>query len=67
MLTGPPGVGKTMLAQRLPGLLPDLYCEPEAPEATAIPRSPVCCPEHMPLIIPSAVLSLRTIPRASRR
>ena len=27
MMTGPPGVGKTMLAQRLPGLLPPL---PEA-------------------------------------
>lgn len=35
MLTGPPGVGKTMLAQRLPGLLPDL-AESEALEVTAI-------------------------------
>ncbi len=35
MLTGPPGVGKTMLAQRLPGLLPDLT-ESEALEVTAI-------------------------------
>lgn len=35
MLTGPPGVGKTMLAQRLPGLLPDLS-ESEALEVTAI-------------------------------
>ncbi|HPX35073.1 MAG TPA: YifB family Mg chelatase-like AAA ATPase, partial [Mycobacterium sp.] len=35
MLTGPPGVGKTMLAQRLPGLLPDLI-ESEALEVTAI-------------------------------
>ena len=35
MLTGPPGVGKTMLAQRLPGLLPAL-CEDEALEVTAI-------------------------------
>lgn len=35
MLTGPPGVGKTMLAQRLPGLLPDLT-ETEALEVTAI-------------------------------
>ncbi len=35
MLTGPPGVGKTMLAQRLPGLLPDLTGG-EALEVTAI-------------------------------
>jgi magnesium chelatase family protein len=35
MLTGPPGVGKTMLAQRLPGLLPPLT-EAEALEVTAI-------------------------------
>ncbi|MGK2867626.1 MAG: YifB family Mg chelatase-like AAA ATPase [Mycobacterium sp.] len=35
MLTGPPGIGKTMLAQRLPGLLPALT-EEEAIEVTAI-------------------------------
>lgn len=35
MLTGPPGVGKTMLAQRLPGLLPALG-DPESLEVTAI-------------------------------
>ena len=35
MLTGPPGVGKTMLAQRLPGLLPTLS-ESESLEVTAI-------------------------------
>jgi magnesium chelatase family protein len=35
MLTGPPGIGKTMLAQRLPGLLPALT-EQEAIEVTAI-------------------------------
>ena len=35
MMTGPPGVGKTMLAQRLPGLLPKLS-EEEALEVTAI-------------------------------
>jgi magnesium chelatase family protein len=35
MLTGPPGVGKTMLAQRLPGLLP-LLSDSEALEVTAI-------------------------------
>jgi magnesium chelatase family protein len=35
MLTGPPGVGKTMLAQRLPGLLPALT-ENESLEVTAI-------------------------------
>jgi magnesium chelatase family protein len=35
VLTGPPGIGKTMLAQRLPGLLPPLS-EAEALEVTAI-------------------------------
>ena len=35
MFTGPPGVGKTMLAQRLPGLLPPLS-ETESLEVTAI-------------------------------
>jgi len=35
MMTGPPGIGKTMLAQRLPGLLPPLT-EAEALEVTAI-------------------------------
>lgn len=35
MLTGPPGIGKTMLAQRLPGLLPDLTYS-EALEVTAV-------------------------------
>ncbi len=35
MMTGPPGIGKTMLAQRLPGLLPPLT-EDEALEVTAI-------------------------------
>ncbi|NMM85181.1 hypothetical protein B2J88_12505 [Rhodococcus sp. SRB_17] len=35
MLTGPPGIGKTMLAQRLPGILPPLT-ESEALEVTAI-------------------------------
>ncbi len=35
VMTGPPGVGKTMLAQRLPGLLPPLS-QPDALEVTAI-------------------------------
>lgn len=35
MLTGPPGIGKTMLAQRLPGLLPPLS-PAESLEVTAI-------------------------------
>jgi magnesium chelatase family protein len=35
MLTGPPGIGKTMLAQRLPGLLPSLS-DNESLEVTAI-------------------------------
>ena len=35
MMTGPPGVGKTLLAQRLPGLLPPLS-EAKSLEVTAI-------------------------------
>jgi len=59
LLTGPPGVGKTMLAERLPGLLPDLLPD-EALEVTAIhsllgrlpagrpliTRPPFCAPHH---------------------
>lgn len=49
MLTGPPGVGKTMLAQRLPGLLPDLS-ESEALEVTAIHSVAGLLSEHLPLV-----------------
>jgi magnesium chelatase family protein len=59
LMTGPPGVGKTMLAERLPGLLPDLL-DAEALEVTAIhsllgrlpagqpliTRPPFCAPHH---------------------
>jgi magnesium chelatase family protein len=58
-LQGPPGVGKTMLAERLPALLPDLTHD-EALEVTAIhsiagalrpgrpliTRPPFCAPHH---------------------
>lgn len=58
-LTGPPGVGKTMLAERLPGLLPDLSTR-SAMEVTSIhsllgevcagqpliERPPFCAPHH---------------------
>ncbi|HVT21215.1 MAG TPA: YifB family Mg chelatase-like AAA ATPase [Mycobacteriales bacterium] len=58
-LTGPPGVGKTMLAERLPGLLPDLEGD-DALEVTSIHsllgrlapgrpllrRPPFCAPHH---------------------
>jgi magnesium chelatase family protein len=49
MLTGPPGVGKTMLAQRLPGLLPDLRPS-EALEVTAVHSVAGLLLEEMPLI-----------------
>ncbi|HWA68138.1 MAG TPA: YifB family Mg chelatase-like AAA ATPase [Mycobacteriales bacterium] len=59
LLTGPPGVGKTMLAERLPGLLPDLVGD-EALEVTSIHsllgrlpagrpllvKPPFCAPHH---------------------
>ncbi|CAN5877661.1 YifB family Mg chelatase-like AAA ATPase [soil metagenome] len=49
MLTGPPGVGKTMLAQRLPGLLPPLT-ESEALEVTAIHSVAGVLSDSTPLI-----------------
>lgn len=48
LLTGPPGAGKTMLAERLPGLLPDLG-DTEAMEVTAI---------HSLCSLPSASIQL---------
>jgi magnesium chelatase family protein len=50
MLTGPPGIGKTMLAQRLPGLLPRLADE-EALEVTAIHSVAGLLSATTPLII----------------
>jgi magnesium chelatase family protein len=49
MMTGPPGVGKTMLAQRLPGLLPPLS-EAEALEVTAIHSVAGLLSDSTPLI-----------------
>jgi magnesium chelatase family protein len=52
LLTGPPGAGKTMLAERLPGLLPDLG-DTEAMEVTAI---------HSLCSLPSASIQLMRRP-----
>ncbi|MEU0500487.1 YifB family Mg chelatase-like AAA ATPase [Nocardia sp. NPDC005998] len=49
LLTGPPGIGKTMLAQRLPGLLPPLT-ESEALEVTAIHSVAGALSDDHPLI-----------------
>ncbi len=48
-LTGPPGVGKTMLAQRLPGLLPELS-PAESLEVTAIHSVAGLLADDTPLI-----------------
>ncbi|MFD6389423.1 YifB family Mg chelatase-like AAA ATPase [Nocardia sp. NPDC060259] len=49
LLTGPPGIGKTMLAQRLPGLLPPLS-EAESLEVTAIHSMAGSLSAEQPLI-----------------
>ncbi|MGW6730345.1 YifB family Mg chelatase-like AAA ATPase [Nocardia sp. NPDC055029] len=49
LLTGPPGIGKTMLAQRLPGLLPPLS-EVESLEVTAIHSMAGSLSAEQPLI-----------------
>lgn len=50
LLKGPPGVGKTMLAHRLPGLLPQLS-ERESLEVTAIHSIAGDLPRDTPLIV----------------
>jgi magnesium chelatase family protein len=48
-LIGPPGAGKTMLAQRLPSILPELG-EPESLEVTAVHSIAGMLPEGAPLV-----------------
>ncbi|MBV9485853.1 MAG: YifB family Mg chelatase-like AAA ATPase, partial [Frankiaceae bacterium] len=49
LMTGPPGVGKTMLAERLPGILPDLT-DGEALEVSSIHSLMGRLPAGQPLI-----------------
>lgn len=49
LMTGPPGIGKTMLAQRLPGLLPDLTHE-QSLAVSAVHSVAGVLPSHAPLL-----------------
>ncbi len=49
-LSGPPGSGKTMLAKRMPGILPDLTFE-EALESTKIHSISGTLPQNAPMIV----------------
>ncbi len=49
LMTGPPGIGKTMLAQRLPGLLPDLSHD-QALEVSALHSLAGVLPSDAPLV-----------------
>ena len=67
MLTGPPGIGKTMLAQRLPGLLPPLTPD-EALEVTAIHSVAGLLSSDAPLITrPPFVAPHHTVQRRGAR
>lgn len=50
LLIGSPGTGKTMLAQRMPGILPDLTFD-ESLEVTKVHSIAGVLPKHMPLIM----------------
>lgn len=50
LLTGVPGSGKTMMARRLPGILPDLTLE-EAIETTKVFSTAGLLPAHVPLLV----------------
>jgi len=50
LLTGPPGVGKTMLAQRLPALLPDLESQ-DSLEVSALHSLAGVLPPDVPMLV----------------
>lgn len=50
LLTGPPGIGKTMLAQRLPALLPDLETD-DSLEVSALHSLAGVLPADLPMLV----------------